>query len=141
MTFLHIIVPCLTEAFSATSMYHMHRIRHNLHDGHSKHDIYAILIIIYQQLTNIELCLCVWEKRVPVKPKSEIEQFLVGFFLNSRFFIGMSQDLLTISWRIIVWNPSKLKLIFKKLWILVYVRIKVIFYLDHVKKVDFQKRN
>lgn len=25
--------------------------------------------------------------------------------------------------------------------ILVYVRIKVIFYLDHVKKVDFQKRN
>lgn len=24
--------------------------------------------------------------------------------------------------------------------ILVYVRIKVIFYLDHVKKVDFQKR-
>lgn len=86
MTFLHIIVPCLTEAFSATSMYRMHRIRHNLHDGHSKHDIYAILIIIYQQLTNIELCLCVWEKRVPVKPKSEIEQFLVCFFKLSLFY-------------------------------------------------------
>lgn len=92
MTFLHIIVPCLTEAFSATSIYRMHRIRHNLHDGHSKHDIYAILIIIYQQLTNIELCVCVrktgsWETQERATSRFS--------FFTLDFFIGMSQDLLT----------------------------------------------
>lgn len=41
---------------------------HNFLHGHSKHDFYAVLINIHQQLTNIKLP--VWEKWASVKPKS-----------------------------------------------------------------------